>query len=142
MMTIKQKLEWLRKYVDPNLPDIYAIKDFIPNGCGPETWRSKPLRFLLNWLGWGVDLNPCGDLHDYRFWCGGSWDDFQTANEELRRSILAWLQCVSRWHVLLRWRIRRRAEEYHWAVCNFGDEHFNFRAMAGGFNAFSRPKAQ
>jgi hypothetical protein len=62
LKTPAEKLAWLRKYVDPNLPDIYNMADqgFVPNGCGPESWKlgsvEIPTNQKIKILGIPIDL--------------------------------------------------------------------------------------
>jgi hypothetical protein len=130
-----EKLAWLRKYVDPDLPDIYAMADqgFTPNGCGPE--KSKWLSALIPD---DLPFLPCfevaGDYHDYLYWRGGNEADKIRADlmlswimMELGRQSVRWWNPVS-WSAPLR--MKPVADGYYEAVRLGGKEHFNYHRAA------------
>ncbi|MCE5230278.1 hypothetical protein LLG95_11875 [bacterium] len=125
-MTNAPKLAWLRKYVDPDLPDIYA-SGIEMNGCGPCSWKSKIIGGVLNHLGGGVDLEPNGDLHDFRYGTGGTETDRINADIEFYDSIIAWCKAVPWWRLILKFRIRARAAIYYDLVRNHGQQYFKYR---------------
>jgi hypothetical protein len=153
LTTPEEKMAWLWKYVDPSLPNIYAIPRFTPNGCGPEDWRLCGLDIkadkVRHFLGihftlhlipnkfWGLPrIVVCGDLHDYRYQVGGSWADLIKANNELKATMrLLEQQCEllrnhwwqKPWNNLCHERMDMISDAFWAAVTASGHHHFTFR---------------
>lgn len=64
------------------------------------------------------------DLHDYRYFCGGTEEDRRQADAEFLRGLYA---CVDRFEDLRRKAARRRCRVYHTAVQEAGRDYWNYR---------------
>jgi hypothetical protein len=126
MMTEPEKLAWLRRHYDGDLPNIYAIAWFTPNGMGPASWLGAlvPDRVIgLPWFG------MVGDLHDYLYFLGGDEHDRRRADDTLRRLMRA--LCPPRRTCMARSRRRRMrvVSNVYWAACRAeGHWYFAYRS--------------
>lgn len=128
-ITQADKLAWLRRYVDPGLPDIYHMEaeGFVPNGCGPaaNAWLSALIPDHLPLLPW---FEVGGDYHDYLYWKGGTEEDHKRADAALRRVMLLLAGQSVRWWNPVSWtapaRMRPVADAYWLAVRQCGASCF------------------
>lgn len=144
--TPQEKLAWLRANVDPALPDIYHQPGFTPNGCGPASWRLLGIDVdatrAYSFLGLRFRLNPvpnrlfglppfdvAGDLHDWRYWMGGTEAERLAADVELRATMRKLVR-VKWWNPrswLASVRMNLLSQLYFDAVRMFGAAHFHYR---------------
>lgn len=126
-MSEVEKLEWLRKYVDPVLPDIYNTPGFKPNGCGPQGKR-----ILSYIIPDDLPFMPCfevaGDYHDWGYHVGGSGIDRARVDEtlhwimmELAIQSIKWWNPISWFAPLI---MRPTADAYYMMVRRFGGFYF------------------
>lgn len=136
-MNNARKLQWLRRAMPGrDVPNIYNIPGFTPNGCGPASWKSELVRRLLNELpGMPFSVEAAGDWHDYLYWLGGDEDARGWADQDFRQLLSLCTPAIelSLWHpvrsavsvlVYLRW--GRIVRHYYSAVRLFGAAHFNY----------------
>lgn len=120
--TPQEKMAWIWANVDPSLPDIYKLEDFEPNGCGPQGLFGidlVPDKFI------GLpDFEVAGDLHDFRYYIGGTKKDKLKADRELRRNML---KLVAQYSLVERARMRVISELYYLAVRIGGNKCFNYK---------------
>ncbi len=105
----------------PRVPNIYAVKGFTPNGCGPAGWLSWFVPDSFPWLG---SFTVACDYHDFLYYIGGDEAARQHADLELGR-MMTWLVRRRSW--LTRWRMARIARVYYGAVRTCGKKRFNYR---------------
>jgi len=126
----RRKLRWLRANVGAELPNIYRVPGFRPDGCtcSPDSW-------------WGLgSFAAACDYHDWLYHVGGAEADRQHADDELGRLMRAraldvrWPWALKRWPWLFRLamrltrrRMRRLSRLYREAVRCFGEPHFHYR---------------
>jgi hypothetical protein len=79
----------------------------VPIANGDARWPPKP-----------------ADLHDYRYWCGGSEDERAASDAEFLAELYA---VVSHLGFLRRSVARRRCRLYWKAVRKFGGSHWNYK---------------
>ena len=123
-MNTETKLAQIRAFTGcPEFPDIYSLGElFHPNGCGPclHPWLSW---LIPDWLpGLGSFQAAC-DLHDYRYFIGGTEADRRRADRELK-AFMCWLVRESNWFVR-RWMFRI-ATVYWGSVWYGGTRAFNY----------------
>ena len=121
-ITQDEKLAWLRENVDSNLPDIYHLQRFKPNGCGADTWRFDVVPDHFPGL---PDFSVAGDYHDYLYWLGGSSGRRYWADTRLR-----WIMqnlIKDAWHWVARLRMNALGQIYFLAVRAFGRDYFNYQ---------------
>jgi hypothetical protein len=116
----------------PDLPDIYNLPGFTPNGMGPESWRGgiwRRVRTVLNRAFGLIDVECYGDHHDYRYHIGGTERDRLMADYMIREDMrsacpLVWWSPLS-W---LRWLLMRKVSRSFFLAVRFGGaEHFNYK---------------
>jgi hypothetical protein len=94
------KWAWLEYQLDRPIGCIYAIPDFTPDGCGPNSLHSAIVRSLLNDPFGLADCEAAGDYHDFLYWVGGQEADRLAADKVLRRLLAATCRLPCLWPAL------------------------------------------
>jgi hypothetical protein len=141
-MSEAEMLEWLRKHVDPQLPDIFNMEEFEPNGCGPDImpflrpWMpEKAARTIARLMEWIIpdkipglpEFKIAGHYHDWKYFKGGTWRDRLKADRALRAIMRKLTPIRGNWRAVWAWaRMRFWSEVYYRFVRAFGWVNFNF----------------
>lgn len=94
----------------------------ICNGCGAKGGIPIPDSFLF------LDISEACNIHDFRYWIGGTQEDKDIADEEFLDNLLTIIQDVNFFDELDHIR-EVEAHIYYIAVKEWGDEAFNFKEI-------------
>lgn len=94
-------------------------KKKICNGIGAATGLSKHFPNTV----WGLNIEECGNIHDYDYYVGGTEEDKKTADKVLLRNCRYLIKNGS---FVLRCLRYMRVNKYYLAVSIGGGSHFNF----------------
>ena len=92
------------------------------NGMGAK--NSLISRWIPNTM-YGLDVEEAGNIHDYMYHVGRTWQDKEFADDKFRWNMFELIDNKGGWLASFR---RRRALKYYEAVLYFGDDAF----WAGG----------
>jgi hypothetical protein len=135
---IRLHAEMVRIWNDKTLSNLKAMKAMVAmgeregvfhNGCGPEGWKKRLTRELDKpwWLMRVCNFHPMCQMHDIRYWIGGTEQDRVNADNFLEVCMRLEVRRKLKW-----WRIFSLAaglftcEAYALLVRAAGRENFNY----------------
>lgn len=88
-MATKEQLEWLYNIPEyPKMVKVIGEYDDFYDYVGPEDWRR---RFVPRYI-YGVDMNVCAYVHDYRYNIGGTEADRLKADTMFFGNMMKWVE--------------------------------------------------
>jgi hypothetical protein len=125
MATCEQKI-WLHNI--PEYADMVAVLgeyDDTYDYVGPEDWRRRLVPRHI----YGIDMNVCGYIHDYRYRIGGTEVERLKADTMFFGNMMKWVELKqfptgTNW--FMKYFARDMVYKYYSAVRSLGESSFNY----------------
>ena len=125
-MATNEQIQWLH-----NIPEYSKMVEALGeydnsyDYVGPEDWRRKLVPRYI----YGIDMNVCAYIHDYRYEIGGTEVERLTADTMFFGNMMKWVEnhkfpFGTKW--FMKFFAKKMVYEYYNFVRTFGESSFNY----------------